>query len=193
MKIGDQIKLYLLSLMFLFFMVLLISLNINPCDGEAKCTEPKVIDYLKTNWLPILMLFFIFYCEKIRREFEFYLKGSASDSLKVLECKSESYEHLTFLATYIIPFLGFNFESIPRLLAYLFLMIIIGVIFIRTNRYYANPTLAVFGYKLYKVTLADSENHYDSITVISKSDLKAGQNVKYKFISESVCFVRDIS
>ena len=87
----------------------------------------------------------------------------------------------------------FNFDSIFRLLAYLLLLIVIGIIFIRTDKYYANPTLAIFGYKLFKVTLADRNNNYDSISVLTKSDLKAGQNVAYQFISESVCFVRKIN
>ncbi|WP_412497793.1 anti-phage protein KwaA [Vibrio furnissii] len=191
MKAVKQVKLYILSLMFLFCMVFLMSINTLPCDANT-CSGKSVGDYFAANWLPILMLFAIGYCEKIRREFEFVLAGNSGDSLKILECKSESYEHLTFLATYIIPFLGFNFESIFRLLAYLMLLVIIGIIFIRTDKYYANPTLAIFGYKLYKVTLSDCNNHYESITVLTKSNLKAGQNVSYQFISDTVCFVRKI-
>ncbi|HAS8627315.1 TPA: hypothetical protein I7792_20715 [Vibrio vulnificus] len=193
MKAVKQVKLYILSLMFLFCMVLLMSINTLPCDAPNVCSDNNIVDYLVANWLPILMLFAIGYCEKIRREFEFVLAGNSGDSLKVLECKSESYEHLTFLATYIIPFLGFNFESIFRLLAYLMLLVIIGIIFIRTDKYYANPTLAIFGYKLFKVTLSDCNNHYESITVLTKSNLKAGQNVSYQFISDTVCFVRKIN
>lgn len=191
MKAVKQVKLYILSLMFLFCMVFLMSINTLPCDANA-CSGKSLGDYLVANWLPILMFFAIGYCEKIRREFEFVLAGNSGDSLKILECKSESYEHLTFLATYIIPFLGFNFESIFRLLAYLMLLVIIGIIFIRTDKYYANPTLAIFGYKLYKVTLSDCNHHYESITVLTKSNLKAGQNVSYQFISDTVCFVREI-
>lgn len=193
MEVMKQVKLYILSLMFLFFMVLLVSINTLSCDCENICNDKDFGDYLVANWLPILMLFIIGYCEVIRREFEFVLSGNSADSLKVLECKSESYEHLTFLSTYIIPFLGFNFESVFRLLAYLMLIVIVGIIFIRTDKYYANPTLAIFGYKLYKVTLSDCNNHYESITVLTKSDLKSGHNVSYQFISNTVCFVRKIN
>lgn len=193
MKVGEKVKLYILSLMFLFCIVLLISINTLPCVDINNCVEHTYTDYLLANWLPILMLLCILYCEKIRRDFEFSIAGNSGDSLQILECKSESYEHLTFLATYIIPFFGFNFDSIFRLLAYLLLLVVIGIIFIRTDKYYANPTLAIFGYKLYKVNLTDSLNHYDSIIVITKSDLKAGQNVAYQFISGTVCIVRKIN
>ena len=157
-------ELYVLSLMFLFFLVMLISMDTNPCKLNEGCEPLSLLDYINANWLPCFMAFMIGICELIRREFEYKLSGNTSDTLRVLESKSESYEHLTFLATYIIPFVGFNFDSFPRLLAYLSLIVIIGMIFIRTGMYYANPTLALFGYKLYRITLADQNNHYEGIT-----------------------------
>lgn len=189
----EKVKLYILSLMFLFCIVFLISINTLDCVNDKICIKYELIDYVLANWLPILMLLCIFYCEKIRRDFEHSLEGNSGDSLQIIECKSESYEHLAFLATYIIPFFGFNFDSIFRLLAYLLLLIVIGIIFIRTDKYYANPTLAIFGYKLYKVTLSDTQKKYDSVIVLTKSNLKVGQNVAYHFISETVCFVRKIN
>ncbi|WP_308413060.1 anti-phage protein KwaA, partial [Vibrio parahaemolyticus] len=77
--------------------------------------------------------------------FEYELKGGSQDSLRVEQSKSESYEHLTFLATYIIPFLGFSFDEPRKLAAYVLLLVVIGFIFVRTDKYYANPTLALLG------------------------------------------------
>ena len=193
MKIKEQIELYVLSLMFLFCMIFFMSIDTLPCEDTSVCKNYEPLDYLYANWLPVLMIIALGYCEKIRRSFEYILEGNSGDSLTIEECKSESYEHLTFLATYIIPFLGFNFESIFRLIAYFMLFVIIGIIYVKTDMYFANPTLAVFGYKLYKVTLSDSENRYESITVLTKNNLEVGQNVSYQFISNSVCFVRKVN
>lgn len=189
----EQIKLYILSLMFLFIIVLIMSINILPCNEIAGCIEYSLSDYLTSNWLPCLMILAIAVCEKFRRDFEFNLGGGSSDSLVIEECQSESYEHLTFLSTYIVPFLGFNFESPFRLIAYLFLLVLIGFMLIRTDRCYANPTLAIFGYKLYKANLADGDTKYNSIIIITKSDLTSGDNIAYKFMSPTTCFVRKIS
>ncbi|MFM1648101.1 anti-phage protein KwaA [Aeromonas salmonicida] len=193
MKTGGKIKLYILSLMFLFFIILLMTINTLPCITSSACERHTFIDYAIANWLPILMCFLVVYCEVIRRQFEFVFSGNTGDSLRITKCESESYEHLTFLATYIIPFTGLNFDSIFRISAYLFLIIIIGVIFIKTEKYYANPTLAVFGYKLYRVTLSDQIKSYESVVVLTKSELKIGQSVAYQFISKNVCFVREIN
>ncbi len=120
------------------------------------------------------------------------LDGGAGDSMFVVECQSENYEHLTFLATYIIPFFGFSFTETGRLLAYGVLLIVIGAIFIKTDRYYANPTLALFGYKLYRITMSDANARYESVIVITKSTLSANQSVNYKLLSNNVYYVRKI-
>ncbi|MFA7824674.1 anti-phage protein KwaA [Aeromonas sp. s3] len=193
MNTKEKIKLYILSLMFLFVMVIFLSIDIKPPSSDSEVRYNIAIYYILSNWLPILMFFSIIYCEFIRREFDFELNGSASDSLLVIDCKSENYEHLSFLATYIVPFAGLNFDSPLKLLAYLFLLVVIGIIFVRTDKYYTNPTLSIYGYKLYRATLADHVSHYHSVIVITKHDLKKGQNIAYKFISEDVCFARKIN
>ena len=193
METLEQVKLYILSLMFLFIIILLMALKMPVCDENLGCCEFQLYDYLKSNWLACLMLLSIFICLIIKRDFEFDLEGGASDSLMIKKCQSENYEHLTFLSTYIIPFLGFNFDSPMRLLAYLFLVVLIGVMLVRSDKCYANPTLAVLGYKLYRATLSDGCNDYNSVVIVTKSDLSSGDNVAYKFISKTVCFVRKVN
>ncbi|PMN65655.1 anti-phage protein KwaA [Enterovibrio norvegicus] len=192
MKLTKQIKLYILSLMFLFLLVAVLSIDTLSCDKITTCSEKSVVDYLIANWLSGFMLCMVIYCEVIRREFEYDLSGGCSDTLRVLSCKNHDYENLTFLATYIIPFVGLNFDSIPKLLAYIMLITLIGAMLIKTGKYYANPTLALFGYQLFITDLSDSQNHYCSIVVITKSNLKKDVNVSYKFLSTNVCFVKEV-
>lgn len=118
------------------------------------------------------------------------LKGGGQRTIRIRKVQNQDYEHLTFLTTYIIPFFGFSFDDLNRLAAYLILLILIGYIFIKTGKYYANPTLAVMGFKLYKGTFSDQNGIYENITVISTDSLKAEQVVYYKLISENVFYVR---
>ncbi|WP_425669901.1 anti-phage protein KwaA [Vibrio owensii] len=192
MKLSAQIKLYILSLAILFLIVFLITVKLDICTKDIDCAKLTWKNYAVANWLPIVMLFAMGYCEIIRREFEHMLDGGAGDSLYVVECRSENYEHLTFLATYIIPFFGFSFTETGRLLAYGVLLIVIGAIFIKTDKYYANPTLALFGYKLYRVTMSDANARYESVIVITKSSLSANQPVNYKLLSNNVYYVRKV-
>lgn len=193
MNISDKVKLYILSLALLFLMILLITSDV---WFVIDLIKNKPIDWMvqiKKNWLPIVMIFAIGYCYIIWRQFNHQIKGGTGDTLEITECKSENYENLTFLATYIIPFLGFDFSDIGRLVAWTLLVVVIGIIFIRTDKYFANPTLALYGYKIYRVTLIDARHEYKNVIVITQNDLRINQNVHYKYLSESIFFVRTIN
>lgn len=201
MKIQEEIKLYILSLAILFLIVLLITLDlksfsdINSCIIKISCAPDfnkakAIINLISKNILPLIMVIMIIYCIAIKSEFEHKLDGGAGDTLNITECENQDYEYLSFLATYIIPFFGFSFNEIGRLLAYAVLLVVIGIIFVKTEKYYANPTLAIFGYRIYKVTLSDGNNEYKSVIAISREKLSSSISVKYKNLSENVFFVR---
>lgn len=186
----EQSQLYVLSLYFLFLMIAVLTFRVEAFTNlyEWNFNKFRIEDLLFALSLVLMAI-----CEYLRRQFERYLSGGVGDTLTVIECRGEDYENLTFLATYIIPFAGMSFDTINKVVAYVLLLVVIGVIFIKTEKYYANPTLAIFGYRLYKADLSDSNSFYSSIMVISKSELNAGSNVHYKFLSDSVCFVREIN
>ncbi|CAH7191024.1 conserved membrane hypothetical protein [Vibrio chagasii] len=202
MKIKEKAKLYFLSLTILFPIILIMSLKMPEDDflgcPASGCDKMTVLDVIgsnvwlmyKANWLPILMLICFFFSMFIKRQFDYLLDGSACKSIRVRSAKSEDYEHLTFLATYIIPFFGFSFDDPRKLLAYLILLVVIGMIFIKTDKYYANPTLALLGYRLYRVDLSDSQGLYESVIVISQDQIQANQSIRYKLISENVFFAK---
>ncbi len=192
-KIIPPLKLYFLSLMFLFCMIFFAALKIPEFTKEEISFGTLITKTITSNLIPTLMLIFVIICEFIRRDFELSLKGNTGDSLEIVECKSESYEQLTFLATYIFPFLGFSFDSSFRLISYIILLVIVGIIIIRTDKFYANPTLAIFGYKLYKINFKEGETIHNDVTVLTRDDIEKGQNVHYSKISDKVFFVRSIT
>ncbi|WP_114635258.1 anti-phage protein KwaA [Vibrio splendidus] len=202
MNTKEKVKLYILSLGILFPIILIMSLKM-PSESFQVCgTEPcnfeKIVSIslsniwlmYKTNWLAVLMLFCFLGSLIIKRQFEYMLEGGVGKTVRVCNVKSEDYEHLTFLATYIIPFFGFSFDDPKKLIAYLILIIIIGMIFIKTDKYYANPTLALFGYRLYKADLSDSHGLYESVIIISTDKIINKQSIKYKLISDNVFFAK---
>lgn len=80
------------------------------------------------------------------------------------------YEFLTFLTTYIIPLICFDFDKTRYKIVFLILLIIIGIVFVKMNLYVANPILAIMGYRLYKVSVDKKKDNKD-ILVISRSEL----------------------
>lgn len=202
MNNREKIKLYILSLAILFPMIMIMSAQMpeyqfSVCLGE-QCSFGywvKELSYAiwitcKLNWLPCLMLICFIISMVIKHQFDYMLDGGGENTIHVCEVKSEDYEHLTFLATYIIPFFGFSFDDPRKLVAYLILLIVIGFIFVRTDKYYANPTLALFGFKLYRANLSDPNGLYESVIVISKDTITPNQIIKYKLISENVFYAK---
>lgn len=202
----QKIKLYFLSLTLLFVIVAIATVSL-PSEKQIKaasicietaCKLPdQYLDYLGyleilliVNKLPIAMLICLLISWKFKRDFDHLLKGGGQKPIRIQSIKSEDYEHLTFLATYIIPFFGFTFEDPRRLVAYLVLLIIIGAIFVKTDKFYANPTLALLGFKLYRANLSDRNGVYESVVVISKDNLHEEQIVHFELISKDVFFVK---
>ncbi|ELV8648912.1 hypothetical protein QNE85_004256, partial [Vibrio fluvialis] len=169
-------KLYILSLALLFVIIAIITAKLpeesfSLCNPDEICAAKVIFSnffnyfvlLLKANIIPIVMLFLLAISWYFKYEFDHLLQGGGQKVIRIQSIENEDYEHLTFLATYIIPFFGFKFNDPNQFTAIIVLLVIIGAIFVRTNKYYANPTLAVLGYRLYKATLNDKNGVYESI------------------------------
>jgi hypothetical protein len=55
--------------------------------------------------------------------------------------------------------------------------------------YLGNPTLALMGYRLYKITV-NSEGLSDEILVITKDKIKKGDNIEWIPIDKNTWYVR---
>lgn len=87
--------------------------------------------------------------------------------------------------------MGFSFDDIQKNIAYLLLVIIIGLIFIKTDKYYANPTLALFGYKLYRVNVSYTGCvEVKNVIAISTDILAVNDKVFYSFLDDYVFIAR---
>ena len=106
---------------------------------------------------------------------------------KVRSSSNSGVEYLSYLATYILPFVGLKFDSWNNILASGILFLLIGFIYIRTNLIYANPTLALFGYNIYEVEVASNQKR----TVIFKGLINNDKFYKFKLISGNVYFLKE--
>lgn len=73
-----------------------------------------------------------------------------------------------FLA-YIIPFIAIDIDSTRQLLAYSVLFVFLGILYIRTELIYVNPTLTMLKYNLFKMKINNEDvmlitkNSYDEV------------------------------
>ncbi|HHL0119207.1 TPA: anti-phage protein KwaA [Klebsiella variicola subsp. variicola] len=95
----------------------------------------------------------------------------------VSDISNENHEHLEFLTTYIMPLVFTDVDSKRTVLNLGLMIFVIGAIYVKTNRFYSNPSLAILGFRIYKANVHD--RGVKKCTVICRSVLKSTDKIKY--------------
>jgi hypothetical protein len=188
-----KIGLFFLSLWLLFLLIIIITAEIPFCLGE-NCEFVAWTYFLKINIIPIFCIialkvgFISFF------DFRFQMKGTPELSVKITEIENIDYEHLTFLTTYIIPLVCFQFENLRYILTFIIILFVIGLIYIRTDLFYANPTLAILGFRIYKISgeFRKGEIRTEKI-LITKNKLQLNDRIKYFKLDERIYYASKIN
>jgi len=178
-----KIELYIVSLWLLFGLVMIKEFVV--VSYHFEWSLKGIQNFIIPNILPLVALGLLLLSSVFYFRFKYQLKGSAKLPKIIKKIEDQNYEHLTFLTTYIIPFLRVKLEGRDLLITIL-LLIIIGGIFVKTNLFYKNPSLALLGYKLYKVDTETATN----LVFISKENLKLGEKVHQIHLSDNIYFVK---
>lgn len=184
-----KVDLYMLSLGLLFVFFVIISLDIPDLPFEYKFLESWK-DLIIDNALAVASLVALLYCCIAYLRFNFDLKGATDIPFKLERVTDINYEHLTFLATYVVPLISFDFGSGRQMLVLGLLLIVMGAIYIKTDLFYANPSLALLGFRIYRVDGSFKNGSREGIVVISRDRLSQGQNVTYIKLDERIYFAR---
>lgn len=182
-----KIKLYIVSLLFLF---ILIAANQIPLCFGKNCHFVG-FDRLLFTWPPIILfcvigvaLSILFYINFKYRT----VKGAGLPGETISTIESLNYENLTFLATYIIPLvcfdLDFHLSENRNFIMLLLVLILIGWIYVKTNIFYTNPTLAILNFKIYRVTTENRTN----VVVITRRKLEKGNMILPTLISDNIFY-----
>ncbi len=109
---------------------------------------------------------------------------------KIAKIENINYEHLTFLTTYIVPLVCFNFVDLRYQIVLLILIFVIAMIYIKTDLFYANPTLALLNYKIYKVDGDFKDGKRENLILISRNNLELKQRCDYIKLDNRIYFVK---
>lgn len=186
--IRRKFGLYVISLWLLFLLVIIITAKIPMCWGD----DCHFIGFSNLNSaivVPVICFVCLLWGVYEFKVFEFAIKGSTNIPFKLVKVESINYEHLTFLATYIIPLVTFDFESTRYLIVLGLLLVFMGVIYIKTDLFYANPSLALLGFHIYKAD-GDFKNNESrqNIIIITRCKLKSLDRVSYIKFDERIYY-----
>ena len=176
-----KIQLYILSLWLLFILLFINKVNIPYCFGK-NCEFIGFFELIKKNIVPTISLILVIFGLIFYFRFKYIISGNHSLPEKISSIENVNFEHLTFLATYLLPFLTFNLTEDRNTLIFFLILIIIGMIYVKTNMFYTNPTLALLGYHIYKISTTNRTN----IIIISKDKLVATDWIAVRLLSDNI-------
>ena len=78
-------------------------------------------------------------------------------------------------------------NKVKYIIAFILILIITGIIFVKMDLNISNPTLVLLGYKLYKIRLKD---YNDVITVISGNKLINGDSIEWIEMDQQCWYVK---
>lgn len=148
-------------------------------------------EFFRTSlWLPIIFIIIIVF------DVVFYLylrkwifKGSMQLSIRITRIESIEYEPLSFLASYLIPLVSFNMTDQWHSIVLLILFAAIGVIYVKGDMYYMNPTLSLLGFRIYIIdALSQNGTSYEKIVIITRQRIGLNKNIKYIELSRNVFY-----
>ncbi len=188
-SIRRKIDLYILSLGLLFVFFIIISAV--PPRGSFNYSELEPWTTLAiNNFLPIVSILALGYCFFAYGRFDFELKGATDIPFEITKIEDINYEHLTFLATYVVPLISFDFGSGRQMIVLALLLVVMGAIYIKTDLFYANPSLALLGFRIYRANGSFKTGAREGLILISRERLSDKQQVAYIKLDDRIYYVQ---
>lgn len=181
----NRVKLYIISLWLLFLLIIIKEFRYEMWKSDLDFWI-NVYCVLSSNILSCLAFTFLLLGVVFLFQLRYQVKGTLDLPKKIRAIKNLNYEHLTFLTTYIIPFIAFQLGDVRNTIIFIFLLVVIGAIYVKTNLFYSNPTLALLGYHIYQV---ETETEKDLI-LIAQGSLGQGQSFLNLKVGDAVYYAK---
>lgn len=182
-----KIDLYILSLGLLFLFFIIITIKSPEASFVVKDVESWKNLFIQ-NLIPTISILLLIYSVCAYKRFDYDLKGATDIPFEIKRIESINYEHLTFLATYVVPLISFDFGNSRQMVVLALLLIVMGIIYIKTDLFYANPSLALLGFHIYRADGNFKNGDRHGIILICRGRLSEGDKVAYIKLDERIYY-----
>lgn len=187
-----KVGMYLLSLWLLLALIFVNKVDIDLCFACKFVSWAELGTIAAKNLLPLLCTAVLVVSLVFYAVFAHIIRGAKDGPFKVAEVDDKNADHLVFLATYVIPLLSFNLDTPRQIVSLVITLTLIGAIYVRTNLFYANPTLSLLGFKIYTVKFEQSGSGVPpgSAVLIAREEIDTGTSVNVLRLDKSIFFAR---
>ncbi len=184
----QKFELYIISIFLLFLLLFINKVPYCFCGncgfiGFKSLFTEHIVVVISVFFMALAAFFYLRFNHQI-------IEGATNLPVQVTKIENCNYETITFLATYIIPLvcfdLDFNLDENRNLLMLFCVLFLIGLIYLKTNMFYTNPTLALMGFQIYKINTLKQEG----IIVIVKGKAKKDDWLYCKHISDNIYYAK---
>lgn len=172
--------LFLLAYVPIYIIAALKTIDSSTTDKGGCLLNYKQIIF--NNFIPIsLLLLSVLLIVYFKIYSQLTLKPKGNPLFTIKSIKPQHKEYITYLGTYILPFVALETKTVFDMVAITFMFLTIGFIFSKTTLIYTNPTLAFFGYDIFEIETEEGKTYdcitKDSFTIGDKPrGLKLGEN-----------------
>lgn len=185
-----KVQMYIISLWLLFLLIIPITFQYPRNElGKVFLWQDVMWIFCKRNMIPISCCVMLIIGCILLIQLKYRWKGTRDLPIQVQEVESENFEYLTFLTTYIIPLVCINLDEFRYVIVLVILLLIIGVIFVKSDFYLGNPTLALMGYKLYRVQY-NKDGKIEKKRIITKDTIYPGVSIEAVPFDKNTWYVR---
>jgi hypothetical protein len=183
---AKKIQLYIISLFFLFLLLFVVKVDVPICV-KGNCKFIGFLALISRNGIALFALVFMLLGVLFYLRFNYEVtKGAPRLPKKVVALKNLHSETLSFLATYIIPLACLDMDKARSLPMLVLLLTLVGWIYVKTDLFYTNPTLAILGFKIYQL---DTDGTKDMIVIIRQS-LQKGESILSRQINANIYYAK---
>jgi hypothetical protein len=133
----------------------------------------------------ILVLIDLFLWIRLRRK----IKRSPKNPIKITKIEERNSDYLVFISTIVMPLIAIEIVDLRSVIVFSILVIVIFIALVRTEQMFANPTLAVLGFRFYTIEHT-SARIPSPISLITKDELQIDNTVDWLIIDNRLIWGR---
>lgn len=189
-----KLLLFILSMAPFFIILGLMTMDIPICfDADSQFVGWNLLwKNTRVGWAIItlsivgeLIIFFLFngVCKRV----------SGEQSERICKVKDKNFELISFVTSIFLPLISFRYDQLSHWVVMIIILLIICYIFCTSDGYFTNPTLALFGYRLYEVDLDNmngKNQNTRNLIILSKSALSEDDIVRCYKLTDRVSYAK---
>lgn len=102
------------------------------------------------------------------------------------DVRSGDAESMSYVVTYIFPFLSLGLDQVNELVALIIFFVVIAILYINGSMIHINPVLSLSGFRLYELTLSSGSTH----VLISRSRVVRNEPINVIKIDEEIYLLK---